>query len=113
MSSNAETFVAHAEERIYLPPIAKSRERGRRAVAAGGAAVIYAVLACLFVFEARPAPEGVEVLIRYSPPEPQVHQYVFLLRPREIESTQFPWIFQKQLYDCLHDFIVEMFTCNP
>jgi hypothetical protein len=78
----------------------------------------------LFVFGARPAAEGVEVEIRYAPlfgglqvepapAEPQVHVYVFLLRPREIESSQFPWIFQKQLYDCLHDFIIEMFTCNP
>jgi len=67
----------------------------------------------LFVFDARAATEGVEVIIRYSPPEPEVHTYVFLLRPREIESGQFPWIFQKQLYDCLHDFIVEMFTSNP
>jgi hypothetical protein len=78
----------------------------------------------LFVFGARPAAEGVEVEIRYAPlsgglqvepapAEAQVHVYVFLLRPREIESSQFPWIFQKQLYDCLHDFIIEMFTCNP
>ena len=78
----------------------------------------------LFVFGARPAAEGVEVEIRYSPfsgglqvesapDDPQVHTYVFLLRPREIENGQFPWTFQKQLYDCLHDFIIEMFTCNP
>jgi hypothetical protein len=67
----------------------------------------------LFVFGARAAAEGVEVEIRFAPPEPQVHAYVFLLRPREIESSQFPWLFQKQLYDCLHDFIIEMFTCNP
>ena len=78
----------------------------------------------LFVFGARPAAEGVEVEIRYSPSsgglqvdpapaEPQVHTYVFLLRSREIENGQFPWTFQKQLYDCLHDFIIEMFTCNP
>jgi hypothetical protein len=89
----------------------------------------------LFVFGVRPAAEGVEVEIRYAqlssglhapvrtgafsvkvepaPAEPQIHTYVFLLRPREIESGQFPWIFQKQLYDCLHDFIIEMFTCNP
>lgn len=67
----------------------------------------------LFTFAARPAAEGVEVEIHFSPREPEVHAYVFLLRPREIESKQFPWIFQKQLYDCLHDFIIEMFTCNP
>ena len=53
----------------------------------------------LFVFDARPAAEGVEIEIRYSPPEPQVHKYVFLLRPREIENGQFPWTLQKQLYD--------------
>jgi hypothetical protein len=67
----------------------------------------------LFDFDSRPAAEGVEVLIRFRPPEPPVHEYVFLLRPREIENHQFPWMFQKQLYDCLHDFVIEMFTSNP
>lgn len=67
----------------------------------------------LFEFSARPAAQGVEVLIRFKPQEPEVHTYVFLMRPREIENKQFPWIFQKQLYDCLHDFVIEMFTCNP
>jgi len=67
----------------------------------------------LFAFDARPAAEGVEVLIRFVPAGVQVHEYVFLLRPREIENKQFPWIFQKQLYDCLHDYVIEMFTCNP
>jgi hypothetical protein len=67
----------------------------------------------LFDFDARPAAEGVEVLIRFRPPDPPVHEYVFLLRPREIENRQFPWMFQKQLYDCLHDFVIEMFTSNP
>ena len=67
----------------------------------------------LFDFDARPAAEGVEVLIRFKPSDPAVNTYVFLLRPREIENEQFPWIFQKQLYDCLHDFVIEMFTCNP
>ncbi len=67
----------------------------------------------LFIFDARPAAEGVEVLIRFRPETPQVHTYVFLLRPREIEQTQFPWNLQRQLYDCLHDFVIEMFTRNP
>ncbi len=67
----------------------------------------------LFVFGARPAAEGVEVEIRFKPPGVEVHTYAFLLRPREIENKQFPWTFQKQLYDCLHDYIIEMFTCNP
>ncbi len=67
----------------------------------------------LFDFAARPAGEGVEVEIRFKPPDVQVHNYLFLLRPREIEHAQFPWTFQKHLYDCLHDYIIEMFTLNP
>ena len=67
----------------------------------------------LFDFAARQAGEGVEVEIRFKPPEVQVHTYLFLLRPREIEHAQFPWTFQKHLYDCLHDYIIEMFTLNP
>jgi hypothetical protein len=67
----------------------------------------------LFDFAARPAGDGVEVEIRFKPPEVQVHNYLFLLRPREIEHSQFPWTFQKHLYDCLHDYIIEMFTMNP
>jgi hypothetical protein len=67
----------------------------------------------LFSFDARSAAEGVEVEIRYRPAEPLVHTYLLLLRPREIEQKQFPWILQKQLYDCLHDFVIEMFIRNP
>ncbi len=67
----------------------------------------------LFDFAARPAAEGVEVEIRYKLAIAEVHDYIFQLRPREIEHTQFPWTFQKQLYDCLHDYVIEMFTRNP
>jgi hypothetical protein len=67
----------------------------------------------LFDFAARPATEGVEVEIRYKPAAAEVHNYIFQLRPREIEHPQFPWTFQKQLYDCLHDYVIEMFTRNP
>jgi hypothetical protein len=67
----------------------------------------------LFEFSARAASEGVEVEIRLQPEEPTVHRYVFLLRPREIQQRQFAWGLQKQLYDCLHDYVIEMFTRNP
>jgi len=67
----------------------------------------------LFVFDARAAGENVEVEIRFKPAGVEVHHYVFLMRPREIEHAQFPWTFQKQLYDCLHDYIIEMFISNP
>ena len=67
----------------------------------------------LFAFAARPAPKGVEIEIRFKPPSAEVHTYYFTMLPREIEHSQFPWTFQRQLYDCLHDYIIEMFTRNP
>ena len=67
----------------------------------------------LFDFQAVSAPNGVAVEIRFKPPGVEVHTYQFVLLPREIENKQFPWIFQRQLYDCLHDYVIEMFTCNP
>ena len=67
----------------------------------------------LFVFDAREAGDGVEVEIRFRPPATELHTYFFQMRPREIEHAQFPWTFQRQLYDCLHDYIIEMFTRNP
>jgi hypothetical protein len=41
------------------------------------------------------------------------HHYEINLHEREIMNPQFPWTFQKLLYDSLHDFIVEMFERNP
>lgn len=69
----------------------------------------------LFDFEARSgaAAECVDVLIRFKPAREDVHEYTFQLRAREIEHSQFPWTFQRHLYDCLHDFVIEMFTRNP
>ena len=67
----------------------------------------------LFEFEARNGDECVKVLIRFKPAQPDVHEYTIQLRPREIEHSQFPWTFQKHLYDCLHDYVIEMFIRNP
>jgi hypothetical protein len=67
----------------------------------------------LFSFGARDAGDAVEVLIEFRASEPAVHSYVYTLHARDIESAQFPWTFQRQLYDCLHDYVVEMFTRNP
>jgi len=67
----------------------------------------------LFSFDARASGDGVEVEIRYKFKDPEIHVYILNLHPREIDSTQFPWMFQKQLYDGLHDFVIEMFTSNP
>jgi hypothetical protein len=67
----------------------------------------------LFHFEARPASLGVELLIACKSREIPLHVYSVTIHAREIENRQFPWMFQKQLYDCLHDYVVEMFTDNP
>jgi hypothetical protein len=67
----------------------------------------------LFAFEAHASGDSVEVEIRFKLSQPEFEPYTFSLQPREIENPQFPWIFQKQLYDCLHDYIIEMFTSNP
>ena len=67
----------------------------------------------LFEFGVRAAAEGVEIEICFKPRKAEVHTYTYLMRSREIENTQFPWTFQRQLYDCLHDYVIEMFTRNP
>jgi hypothetical protein len=67
----------------------------------------------LFDFDARAASGGIQVEIRFKPTGVEVHTYYFLLQPREIEHSQFPWSFQRQLYDCLHDYVIEMFVNNP
>jgi hypothetical protein len=67
----------------------------------------------LFDFDACAASGGIQVEIRFKPAEVEVHTYYFLLQTREIEHSQFPWSFQRQLYDCLHDYVIEMFVNNP
>jgi arsenate reductase len=67
----------------------------------------------LFAWSAAPAGDGVEISIRFRPPAEPVHEYLFQFQQREIANPQFPWLFQKQLYDCLHDYLVEMFVRNP
>jgi hypothetical protein len=67
----------------------------------------------LFDFDAGCASGGIEVTIRFKPAGVEVHTYYFLLQAREIEHPQFPWSFQRQLYDCLHDYVIEMFVRNP
>lgn len=67
----------------------------------------------LLRFAARAKGDNVEVEIAFREPQPGVHTYLFELHPRDLESPQFEWQFQRQLYDCLHDYFVEMFICTP
>lgn len=67
----------------------------------------------LFDFSAREKGEAVEILIRFRNQDLGLHTYYFEMHPRDLEHPQFPWSFQRQLYDCLHDYLVEMFTRTP
>src|SRR5947207_14833187 len=64
-------------------------------------------------FNARSKGEGVEVIITFKNPSVPVHTYYFELHPRDLDHPQFEWSFQRQLYDCLHDYLVEMFIRTP
>jgi hypothetical protein len=67
----------------------------------------------LLSFDARPKDETVEVIISFKSPPVPVHTYYFDLHPRDLENPQFEWTFQRQLYDSLHDYFIEMFTRTP
>jgi len=67
----------------------------------------------LMSFEAELNGEQVEVRIRFKNPPVPVHTYTFQVHGRDAENPQFEWTFQRQLYDCLHDYMVEMFTRTP
>jgi hypothetical protein len=42
-----------------------------------------------------------------------LHAYYAPVHPRDLEHPQFPWTFQRYLYDCMHDYLVEMFLRTP
>ena len=67
----------------------------------------------LLEFSARGKGEGVEVIIQFKNPPIPVHTYYFDMHPRDLDHPQFEWSFQRQLFDCLHDYIIEMFMRTP
>jgi hypothetical protein len=67
----------------------------------------------LLTFDARSKGDGVEVLIQLTHCTVPVHTYTFELHPRDLDHPQFEWQFQRQLYDALHDYLVEMFIRTP
>jgi hypothetical protein len=67
----------------------------------------------LLNFSARAKGEGVEVIIKFKDETVPVHTYYFELHPRDLDDPQFEWSFQRQLYDALHDYFVEMFIRTP
>jgi hypothetical protein len=67
----------------------------------------------LLNFSARAKGEDVEVIIQFKDEKVPVHTYHFDLHPRDLDDPQFEWSFQRQLYDALHDYFVEMFIRTP
>lgn len=67
----------------------------------------------LFEWEAFEASPGVDVIIRLKITGLYDSPYRLTLKPREIEAQGFEWDFQRQLYNCLHDYLVEMFERSP
>ncbi|HEY3617044.1 MAG TPA: hypothetical protein VGK96_09545 [Candidatus Sulfotelmatobacter sp.] len=67
----------------------------------------------LLNFSAREKGEGVEVIIQFKDESVPVHTYYFDLHPRDLDDPQFEWSFQRQLFDALHDYFVEMFIRTP
>ena len=67
----------------------------------------------LFDLSVREKGEAVEVVINFRNVDMGIHTYYYEVHPRDLAHPQFPWTFERQLYDCLHDYIVEMFTRTP
>ena len=67
----------------------------------------------LLDFSAQGKGEGVEVVIQFKDCAVPVHTYYFELHPRDLDHPQFEWTFQRQLYDALHDYLIEMFIRTP
>jgi len=64
-------------------------------------------------FSARENGDGVQLIIQCKNITVSVHTYYFDLHPRDLEHPNFAWTFERQLYDCLHDYFIEMFTRTP
>ena len=67
----------------------------------------------LLSFSAREKGETVEVIIDFRDKCLGLHTYYYEMHPRDLAHPQFAWTFQRQLYDCVHDYIIEMFTLTP
>jgi len=67
----------------------------------------------LLAFSARENNGVIEVLINLKNAVAPVHTYVFPIHPRDLDNPQFAWHLQRQLYDALHDYFIEMFIRTP
>ena len=66
----------------------------------------------LLRFSAREHNGGVELVIE-TKEALGLHTYYAPVHARYIEHPQFAWTLQRYLYDCMHDYLVEMFVRTP
>ena len=67
----------------------------------------------LFEWKAEQSPRGIKVVVELKYSGIHDDPYTFYLTPRELEARAFEWDFQRQLYNYLHDYLIEMFTKSP
>ena len=67
----------------------------------------------LLAFSAQETNGAIEISIDLKNSTVPGHTYHFPIHPRDLESPQFAWNLQRQLYDALHDYFIEMFTRTP
>jgi hypothetical protein len=68
----------------------------------------------LFAFAARATEAGpVLLVVTLKTPVAGAEPYAAEVHERDIAHPQFAWHFQRFLYDCLHDYVAELFTRNP
>lgn len=65
----------------------------------------------LLDFSARERNGAIELVIQLKSRD--LHTYYAPIHTRDLEHPQFPWTFQRYLYDCMHDYLVEMFIHTP
>jgi hypothetical protein len=67
----------------------------------------------LLKFSAREHHGEVELVIEMRQPGLGLHTYYAPVHARDIGHSQFAWTLQRYLYDCMHDYLVEMFVRTP
>ena len=64
-------------------------------------------------FSAREHNGSIELVIELKNRGLGLHTYYAPVHPRDIAHPQFAWTLQRYLYDCLHDYLIEMFIQTP
>ena len=66
-----------------------------------------------FEFSAQEKGNEVELCIRSRIPDVLNPEFRIAFSERDLMNSQFPWTFQRLLYACLTDYMVELFTKSP